>query len=114
VPLSRSCGVRPVGELTDQTADRAGYGANHALEPTQRSPTAYGPAPFDFSTTDRFAALPSGLVRAEWATPVQNWKSHNGRVVPGRVSAVWRLPDGDRPYIKGTFIANSLQLNVPT
>jgi hypothetical protein len=68
-------------------------------------------APFDFSTTDRFAALPSGLVRAEWRTPVQDWQSHNGRAVPGKVSAAWRLPDGDLPYIKGAFIANSLQLN---
>lgn len=27
-------------------------------------------APYDFATTDRFAALPKGLVRAEWRTPV--------------------------------------------
>jgi hypothetical protein len=69
-------------------------------------------APFDFSTTDRFAALPAGLVRAEWRTPVQDWLSHNGRAVPGNVSAVWRLPGGDLPYIKGAFIADSLQLNI--
>jgi hypothetical protein len=69
-------------------------------------------APFDFSTTDRFADLPSGLVRAEWRTPVQNWHAIDGRVVPGQVSAVWRLPDGDLPYIKGGFVPDSLALNV--
>jgi hypothetical protein len=69
-------------------------------------------APFDFSTTDRFAALPSGLVRAEWRTPVQNWQSIGGRAVPGQVSAVWHLPDGELPYIKGTFVANSLEVNI--
>jgi hypothetical protein len=69
-------------------------------------------APFDFSTTDRFAALPSGLVRAEWRTPVQNWQSIDGRVVPGLVSALWRLPGGDLPYIKGGFVPDSLALNI--
>jgi hypothetical protein len=69
--------------------------------------------PVDFSTTDRFAALPSGLVRAEWRTPVLNWQSNGSRMVPGQVIALWRLADGDLPYIKGTFISNSLQLNIP-
>jgi hypothetical protein len=69
-------------------------------------------APFDFSTTDRFADLPSGLVRAEWRTPVQNWHSIDGRVVPGQLSAVWRLADGDLPYIKGGFVPDSLTLNI--
>jgi hypothetical protein len=70
-------------------------------------------APFDFSTTDRFADLPSGLVRAEWRTPVQNWQTIDGRVVPGQVSALWRLPDGDLRYIKGTFVSNSIEVNIP-
>ncbi len=70
-------------------------------------------APFDFSTTDRFAALPSGLVRAEWRTPVHNWRSIDGRVVPDQVSALWHLPEGDLPYIKGGFVPDSLALNVP-
>jgi hypothetical protein len=69
-------------------------------------------APFDFSTTDRFAALPSGLVRAEWRTPVSNWHSIDGRVVPGHVSAVWRLPHGDMPYIEGGFVPDSLAFNI--
>lgn len=69
-------------------------------------------APFDFSTTDRFADLPSRLVRAEWRTPVHNWHSIDGRVVPGQVSALWRLADGDLPYIKGGFVPNSLALNI--
>ena len=31
---------------------------------------------------------------------------------PARSSAVWRLPGGDLPYIKGRFMSNSLQLNI--
>jgi hypothetical protein len=44
---------------------------------------------------------------------VQNWQTIDGRVVPGQVSALWRLPDGDLPYIKGTFVSNSLEVNIP-
>jgi hypothetical protein len=69
-------------------------------------------APLDFSTTDRFADLPSGLVRAQWRTPVRHWHSIDGRVVPSEVSALWRLPDGDLPYIKGGFVPDSLTVNI--
>jgi hypothetical protein len=69
-------------------------------------------APIDFSTTDRFAAMPTGPVRAEWRTPVQNWQSTEGWMLPGHMSAVWRLPDGDLPYFKGSFVPSSLQVNL--
>jgi hypothetical protein len=69
-------------------------------------------APFDFSTTDRFAALPSGPVRAEWRTPVRSWQSFDGRVVPGPFRAVWHLPDGELPYIKGAFVPDSVAFNI--
>jgi hypothetical protein len=69
-------------------------------------------APSDFSTTDRFAALPSGLARADWHTPVQSWQSVNGQNIPGAVQAVWHLPDGPLPYVRGTFAADSLQYNL--
>lgn len=68
-------------------------------------------APVDFSTTDRFAALPSGLVRAEWNTPVASWQTVDDHPTPGPVSAVWHLPNGPLPYIKGRFIADSLAFN---
>jgi hypothetical protein len=69
-------------------------------------------APVDFSSTDRFAALPSGLVRAEWRTPVRSWQSFDGRVVPGPFRALWQLPGGELPYIKGAFVPDSLVFNI--
>jgi len=30
----------------------------------------------DFSTTDRWAALPDGLTRARWTTPIDGWLNH--------------------------------------
>jgi hypothetical protein len=58
-------------------------------------------APYDFSTTDRYADLPGGLTRAEWHTPVTDWDVVDGRAVPGRFGAVWHLPHGQLPYITG-------------
>ncbi len=69
-------------------------------------------APTDFATTDRFATRPSGLQRAEWHTPVQSWQSVNGRNLPGPVQAVWHLPDGPLPYVRGEFAPDSLQYNL--
>jgi hypothetical protein len=69
-------------------------------------------APSDFVTTDRFAALPSGLVRAEWHTPVQSWQRIDGRAVPQATQAVWHLPAGEVPYIKGGFPAADIQFNL--
>jgi hypothetical protein len=69
-------------------------------------------APVDFSTTDRFADLPSGLVRAEWRTPMQTWEVVGGRPVPGRFGAVWHLPDGPLPYIEGRLVPDSIAFNV--
>jgi hypothetical protein len=60
-------------------------------------------APYDFSTTDRYADLPGGLVRAEWRTPIQGWEVVDGRALPRRVSAVWQLPQGPLPYLEGTL-----------
>ena len=60
-------------------------------------------APHDFSTNDRYAALPGGLVRAEWTTPISGWTRGAGRAVPTRGSAVWHLPDGDFTYATFTF-----------
>ena len=70
-------------------------------------------APTDFSTTDRFADLPGGLVRAKWTTPTPVWLSGSGRPVPGPVSAVWHLADGPLPYIEGRVIPESISYNVP-
>jgi hypothetical protein len=68
-------------------------------------------APRDFMSTDRFAALPSGLVRAEWRTPVESWELVNGRPLPGPFSALWHLPDGPLPYIRGRLLPGSVTFN---
>jgi hypothetical protein len=69
-------------------------------------------APFDFSTMDRFADLPGGLVRAEWRTPVQSWEMVDGRPIPGPFGAVWHLPDGPLPYVEGRLVPGSIAFNV--
>jgi hypothetical protein len=70
-------------------------------------------APVDFSTTDRFAALPGGLQRAEWRTPVSGWTNIDGRSWPGSVAAVWHLPDGEFPNVEGGFDPASVVFNAP-
>lgn len=70
-------------------------------------------APYDFSTTDRFADLPHGLVRAEWRTPVSSWRVVDGRPIPGPFGAVWHLPEGPLPYIEGELDPASIAFNVP-
>jgi hypothetical protein len=68
-------------------------------------------APYDFSTTDRYADLPGGMVRAQWRTPVRGWELVHGRSLPGQVEAVWQLPDGPFPYFTGRL--SHLTRNVP-
>jgi hypothetical protein len=60
-------------------------------------------APVDFATTDRFADLPGGLRRVEWHTPASGWRLADGRPRPEHLSALWRLPEGDLPYIEGSI-----------
>jgi hypothetical protein len=69
-------------------------------------------APHDFSTTDRFAALPGGPVRAEWTTPISGWDDTGERPIPGAGAAVWHLPEGPFTYIDGRFAKNSLEYNI--
>lgn len=70
-------------------------------------------APVDFSSTDRFADLPGGLVRAEWRTPIDGWEHVGGRPVPGSTRAVWNLEDGPLTYVEGRFVPDSIVLNAP-
>jgi hypothetical protein len=60
-------------------------------------------APYDFSTTDRYADLPGGLTRAEWRTPVSDWRRVDGRHVPTRFEIAWQLPQGPLPYFSGAL-----------
>ncbi len=57
----------------------------------------------DFATDDRHAAMPSGLVRARWTTPIDGWSTHAGRPFPTGGRAIWHLPDGDFCYAQARF-----------
>ena len=67
----------------------------------------------DFSTTDRWAALPGGLTRACWTTPIDGWMDHQGRWLPTGGHAIWHLDTGDLEYVHGRFIPESVEFNVP-
>jgi hypothetical protein len=67
--------------------------------------------PRDFRTEDRWADLPSGLVRTPWSTPVQSWTVVDGRPRMTGGSAVWHLPDGDYRYAEMRLV--NLVLDVP-
>jgi len=68
----------------------------------------------DFATTDRFADLEGGPVRAEWRTPIDGWTERAGRRLPTRCQAVWHLPDGTALfYVDGTFDDESASWNPP-
>jgi len=67
----------------------------------------------DFSTTDRWAALPAGLTRACWTTPIDGWLNHDGRWLPTGGHAVWHLDSGEFEYGRGQFVPESVEWNVP-
>ena len=62
----------------------------------------------DFHTDDRYAALPGGLTRARWSTPIDGWLEHAGRPIPSRGRAVWHLADGDYEYARGRFVPQTV------
>jgi Family of unknown function (DUF6544) len=65
----------------------------------------------DFGTTDRWAALPAGLTRARWTTPIDGWQDHDGRWLPAGGRAIWHLDTGDFEYVRGRFIPESVEFN---
>ncbi len=70
-------------------------------------------APTNFSTTDRYAALPGGPVRARWTTPVAGWELGGERPLPAGGSAIWDdLPEGPFTYAEGRFVLGSVEYNV--
>lgn len=87
--------------------------ADGGIEVTGRVFVDKAGAPVDFSTTDRFAALPEGLIRAEWRTPVPGWTSLMGRPFPQPGHVTWQLPDGPFTYVDGGFVAGSITYNQP-
>lgn len=69
-------------------------------------------APSDFRTTDRYAALPGGPVRAPWTTPVAGWALSVDRPLPTGGSAVWHLREGPFTYAEGRFVPETMEYNV--
>ena len=69
--------------------------------------------PLDFSTTDRFAAMPDGPVQARWTTPIERWAVSDGRPHPATASAIWHFPEGPFCYIEGRFVDGGVAYNVP-
>lgn len=66
----------------------------------------------DFSTRDRWADLPGGLVRAEWTTPFDEWALTAGRRLPLAGRAIWHLEDGPLTYVEGAFVPGSVAVNL--
>lgn len=71
-------------------------------------------APRDFSTTDRYAVLTGGPVRAEWTTPMTGWTTMDGRALPSGGSAVWHLPDREFTYAELSFDPDAIEYHVGT
>jgi hypothetical protein len=67
----------------------------------------------NFSTTDRWAALPGGLTRARWTTPIDGWSALGDRWLPTGGHAIWHLDTGEFEYGRGQFIPESVEFNVP-
>jgi len=68
--------------------------------------------PINFSTTDRYADLPGGLVRAEWTTPIDGWKPDADRLVFTRGRAIWQLPDGPLDYLEFRMSPGAVRYNL--
>jgi len=68
--------------------------------------------PVNFSTTDRYADLPGGLVRAEWTTPIDGWQPDGDRFILTRGSAVWQLPEGPLHYMDFKTSTGSIRHNL--
>lgn len=67
----------------------------------------------DVVSSDRFADLPGGMVRAPWSTPRTTWVDEDGRAFPAGARAVWHLPDGEYTYAHGAFLPETLATDIP-
>ncbi|HEU4542300.1 MAG TPA: DUF6544 family protein [Jiangellaceae bacterium] len=68
----------------------------------------------EFGTTDRWYTGPSGLVRTSWTTPVQGWAIYDGRPFLTALSAIWHPAGRDFEYIRGRFVPETAEFNVPS
>lgn len=98
------------GEVDDRTFDVSL--TNEGRSVTGRVYLDERGAPQDFSTTDRYVALPGGPVQAEWTTPKSGWRTVGGRSLPVGGSAVWHLPDSAFTYAELAFGPGAVEYNV--
>lgn len=68
--------------------------------------------PVNFITSDRYADLPGGLVRAEWTTPVEGWEPDGDRLIFARGRAIWNLPEGPLEYLDFKMSPGCVRYNV--
>ena len=68
--------------------------------------------PVNFSTTDRYADLPGGLVRAQWTTPIDGWQPDGDRFILTGGSAIWNLPEGPLSYMQFRLSPGDVRHNV--
>jgi hypothetical protein len=68
--------------------------------------------PVNFSTTDRYANMPGGLIRAEWTTPIDGWQPDGNRIIPTRGSAVGQLAEGPLNYIEFRMSPGGVRYNL--
>jgi len=68
--------------------------------------------PVNFSTTDRYADLAGGLVRAEWTTPIEGWVPDGERFIFTRGSAIWQLPEGPLNYLDFHMSPGAVRYNL--
>ena len=68
--------------------------------------------PANFSTKDRYADLPGGLVRAEWTTPIDGWARDGDRFIFTRGRAIWQLPEGPLHYLDFRMSPGGVRYNL--
>ncbi|GGP75592.1 DUF6544 family protein [Saccharothrix coeruleofusca] len=68
-------------------------------------------APREFTTEDRWADLPEGLVKTRWSVQVDGWCLVVGRMRPRRATAAWRLPDGPFAYAQFDYTGAEITYN---
>lgn len=54
----------------------------------------------NFVTDDRYMTLGNTFQRAQWSTPVRDYKDFNGFKLPAYGEGIWHLPEGDYCYAK--------------
>jgi hypothetical protein len=54
----------------------------------------------DFVTEERYRTVGKGYEQGQWSTPLRKYREENGLRIPSEGEAIWRLPQGDFPYIQ--------------